>query len=63
MDLNYYWMKGIEIGYLKSSPLAALTLAIITQITLSTTRKIIIGIPMIMIQRGAASTIYNNKES
>jgi len=52
-----YCTKGIERGYLKSSPFGAFTLAIIMQITFKALRIIIIGIPMIMKHKGIASTI------
>lgn len=56
-------MNGITSGYLNSSPLGALTLAIITQTTFNTPRVIIIGIPKMMKHKGIASTIYSNIES
>ena len=49
-------------GYLNSSPLEAFTLAIMIQMTFRNTRKITIGIPIIIIHNGAASTIYNKIE-
>ena len=49
-------------GYLNSSPLDAFTLAIMIQMTLRNTRKITIGIPIIIIHNGTASTIYNKIE-
>ena len=52
-------MKGMERGYLNSSPFDAFTLAIIIQITLRNARKIIIGIPIIIIQSGIDRTIYS----
>jgi len=57
-----YWIKGMESGYLKSSPFDALMLAIIMQMTLRTIRVIIIGIPMIIRQRGAARTVYKSMD-
>jgi len=56
-------MNGIVNGYLNSSPLEALTLAIIMQITFRKIRKIIIGIPTIIIHKGTASIIYNKTDS
>ncbi|MDO9340554.1 MAG: hypothetical protein Q7T72_08515 [Bacteroidales bacterium] len=53
-------MKGISRGYLKSSPFAALTLAIIIHITLRVTSKKIIGIPIIIKHKGITRTIYSN---
>ncbi len=50
-------MKGISMGYLNNCPFEALTLAIIIHITLSTAKAIIIGIPMIMNNKGIARTI------
>jgi hypothetical protein len=58
--VKYYCIKGITNGYLKSSPFAALTLAIMIQITLRVTSIIIIGIPIIMKHKGIARTIYNS---
>jgi hypothetical protein len=52
-----YCINGITRGYLKSSPLGALTLAIMTQITFIVPSMMIIGIPIIMKQRGIARTI------
>lgn len=54
---NLYCINGITSGYLKSSPLGALTLAMITQITLRVPINIIIGMPMIIKHRGIARTI------
>ena len=54
---NYYCTKGIDSGYLKSSPLGAFTLAMITQITLRVAIIAIIGIPMIINIKGIARTI------
>ena len=54
---NDYCIKGMESGYLKSSPLGALTLAIIIQITLRTLKMAIIGIPITMNINGIARTI------
>jgi len=56
-------MNGIVTGYLNSSPFEALTLAIIMQITSRKPRKIMIGIPTIIIINGIERTIYNNIES
>jgi hypothetical protein len=53
-------MNGITNGYLNSSPFAALTLPIITQTTFNTPRTITMGIPIRIIQRGIANTIYNS---
>jgi hypothetical protein len=50
-------MNGIEIGYLKVSPFAALTPAIIIQTILSMARNTIMGIPIIMKQRGIARIV------
>ena len=60
---NYYWIKGIERGYLNSSPFDDLILAIMMQITLSVPRNIIMGIPISIKQSGIARTMYNNIES
>jgi hypothetical protein len=59
-NCKVYCINGITSGYLKSSPLGALTLAMIIQITLSVPIKKIIGNPMIIIHRGIARTIYSN---
>jgi hypothetical protein len=56
-------MNGIAIGYLKSSPFEALTLAIIMHIIFIRIRKIRIGIPTIIIQSGAARIIYRSMDS
>ena len=56
-------MKGMEIGYLYSSPFEALMLAIIMHIISSTPRKMIIGIPIIIMERGAARIIYRSIDS
>ncbi len=56
-------MNGIEIGYLKSSPFEALTLAIMIQITFRVTRNRIIGIPTIIRHKGAARTEYSRIDS
>jgi hypothetical protein len=50
--VKYYWIKGIVIGYLNTSPFEAFTLAIIMQITFRMTKKTTIGIPTIIKQRG-----------
>jgi len=52
--MGSYWMKGIVNGYLYLSPFEAFTLAIIMQTISRTARNATIGIPMIMIQSGAA---------
>ena len=56
-DRRGYWIKGIDNGYLNVSPLAALTLAIMMQITLNVPSKAMIGIPIIIKHNGMASTI------
>jgi len=56
-------MNGIVTGYLNSSPFEALTLAIIMQITSRKPRKIMIGIPTIIIINGIERTMYINIES
>jgi len=58
-----YCINGIRRGYLKSSPLAALTLAIIIHTTLSVPSTTIIGIPIIMKQSGIARTIYSSMDN
>ena len=50
-------MKGIEIGYLNSSPFEALTLAIIIHMTLSIINIPKIGNPIIMKHKGITRTI------
>ena len=55
--MKYYCINGITNGYLKSSPFGALTLAIITQITLRVPSNIINGIPIMMKHKGTARTI------
>jgi hypothetical protein len=52
-----YCIKGITRGYLKSSPLEALMLAIIIQITFKVIRNPIIGNPITIKHNGAARTI------
>jgi hypothetical protein len=52
-----YCIKGIASGYLNFSPLEALTLAIIIQITFKKPKNITIGIPTSMKHKGIASTI------
>jgi hypothetical protein len=52
-----YCMKGITSGYLKSSPLGALMLAIMIQTTLRIPRKTIIGIPTIIKHKGITRII------
>jgi hypothetical protein len=52
-----YCTNGITRGYVKDSPFAALTLAIITHITLRIPSIIIIGIPIIIKHNGIARTI------
>jgi hypothetical protein len=52
-----YCINGITSGYLKSSPLGALTLAIMTQITFIVPSIMIIGMPIIMKHNGIARTI------
>lgn len=54
---NGYWIKGIEIGYLNSSPFEALTLAIIIHMTLSIINIPKIGNPIIMKHKGITRTI------
>lgn len=54
---NNYCTKGIERGYLKSSPLGAFTLAMIIQITLRVASIAIMGIPMMINIKGIARTI------
>ena len=61
--LPNYCINGIDIGYLNLSPFAALILAIITQTIFNIPKNIIIGIPMIIKQRGIASTMYSSMES
>jgi hypothetical protein len=56
-------MKGIESGYLKTSPCAAFILATTMQTTLNITRKISIGIPIRIIHSGIVRTIYSSMES
>jgi hypothetical protein len=53
-------MNGITNGYLNLSPLAAFTLAIITQITLRVISIKRIGNPIIMKQSGILRTIYSS---
>jgi len=50
-------MNGIARGYRNDSPLAALTLAIITHIILSITRTPIMGKPMMMKHNGIVSVM------
>jgi hypothetical protein len=59
-DWGVYCINGIARGYLKSSPFGALTLAIIIQMTLRTTRKMIIGIPTRIKHKGITSIIYRS---
>lgn len=56
----YYWIKGMETGYLKSSPFDAFILAIMIQMTLRTTRVMMIGMPTMIKQSGAARTVYRS---
>jgi hypothetical protein len=56
-------MKGIVIGYLNSSPFEALTLAIMMHIIFIIIRKIRIGMPTMIIHRGATRIIYRSMES
>lgn len=56
-------MKGMARGYLKISPFAAFTLAIIIDITFSTPSIIMIGMPIIMKHNGIASTMYRSIDS
>jgi hypothetical protein len=60
---GFYCINGITSGYLKNSPLGALTLAIITQTTLSVISKKTIGIPIMMKHKGAARTMYSNMDN
>jgi len=55
-------MKGIEIGYLKTSPFAALMLATMTQITSRMPRAMRRGIPTIMKHSGMSKMVYSNIE-
>jgi len=57
-----YCMKGIETGYLNSSPFEAFTLPIITHMTFRKPRNITIGMPTIIKHRGIARTIYSKIE-
>jgi len=57
MALPDYCINGIEIGYLKFSPLEALTLAMTIQITLRKPRNTTIGIPINMKHKGTARTM------
>jgi hypothetical protein len=59
----YYCMKGIDRGYLNTSPFAARMLATIMQTISSIKRKISIGMPTTIKQRGIASTVYSSNES
>jgi hypothetical protein len=56
-------MNGMERGYLKVSPFAALILAIIIQTILRIIRKPIIGNPIMIKHRGIESTIYSRIDS
>ncbi len=58
-----YCIKGIDNGYLNSSPLDDFTLAIIIHTTFSVTSTKIMGIPIIIKHKGIASTIYRRIES
>ena len=53
-------MNGITSGYLNNSPLGALTLAIIIQITSRVPRTTIIGIPIIIKTKGIVRTMYRS---
>lgn len=59
---NSYWMNGIEIGYLNSSPFEAFTLPMMIQMTLRNPRNITMGIPIMMKHNGIARTIYSKIE-
>lgn len=55
-DGEFYWIKGIDSGYLNLSPFEALTLAITMQTTFSVPRNIIIGMPIKRKHKGIART-------
>lgn len=59
---KYYCIKGIESGYLKTSPRAALMLPIVMQTIFKMPSAITIGIPIIIIIRGKASIMYSSIE-
>ena len=58
--MPFYCINGITSGYLKSSPLGAFTLAIITQTTLIVPKATMIGIPIIMKHKGIAKNMYSS---
>lgn len=56
-------MKGMERGYLNSSPLEAFILATIIHTTFRMTRKNRIGKPIIIKHKGITSIIYRRTDS
>lgn len=60
---RYYWIKGMESGYLNSSPLEAFTEATAMHTTLSIHKAAISGIPIIIKHNGISRIVYSNTES
>lgn len=62
-SINLYWIKGMEIGYLKLSPLEALILASITHTSSSIINAPKNTNPIIMNIRGTQTSVYNNMDN